>query len=239
MNTLGRLAKRATIARRRLQAHRTYTKYRDLTMIPPGWYAANLLVAADLAPKNGCIVECGVWRGGMSAGLADTISGRTHFLFDSFEGLPPAKADLDGSDAIAYQRDKTHAAYHDNCRAERSFAEKAMGMSAAKTFTLMQGWFNETLRNFAPPEPIAILRLDGDWYESTMECLNALYPHVAKGGVILIDDYYTWDGCARAIHDYLSAHKLTDRIERFEGACYMVKRCDGLPSHLQASRAAE
>jgi O-methyltransferase len=224
MSYFRRLSKAVVVAQRRLRAHTTYTKYRDFTMIPSGWYAANLLIAADLAPKHGCIIECGVWRGGMSAGLADTLPGRTHFLFDSFEGLPPAKVDVDGADAIAYQRDKNHPAYHDNCRAERSFAEKAMGRSAAGKFTLMQGWFNETLPEFAPPEPIAVLRLDGDWYESTMDCLNALYPHVVKGGLILIDDYYTWDGCARAIHDYLSTHKLTDRIERFEGACYMLKR---------------
>jgi hypothetical protein len=107
---------------------------------------------------------------------------------------------------------------------EGSFAEKAMKMSAAGRFEAIQGWFSETLRGFKPPEPIAVLRLDGDWYESTMVCLDALYPHVVDGGLILIDDYYTWDGCARAVHDYLSKHKLIERIERFEGACFMVKR---------------
>jgi hypothetical protein len=225
MNSFSRrLAKAAVVAHRRMLARGTAKKYRHFTMIPPRWYAANLVISADLAPKQGCIIECGVWRGGMSAGLADTLPGRTHFLFDSFEGLPPAKEDVDGADAIAYQRDRNHPSYHDNCRAERSFAEKAMGMSAAGKFTLVQGWFNETLRGFSPPEDIALLRLDGDWYESTMECLNALYPHVVKGGLVLIDDYYTWDGCARAVHDYLSSHKLTDRIERSEGVCYMVKR---------------
>lgn len=224
MRTLTRLAKTAVVAKRRLSARRLYAKYQRFTMIPPRWYVANLLIAADLAPRSGCIIECGVWRGGMSAGLADTLPGRIHFLFDSFEGLPPAKAELDGADAIAFQANKNSPVYHDNNRAERSYAEKAMRMSAARKYNLVQGWFNETVSGFTPPEPIAILRLDGDWYESTMDCLSALYPHVVKGGLLLIDDYYTWDGCARAVHDYLSAHKLADRIESASGVCYMVKK---------------
>lgn len=221
---LNSVVKNAVVAKRRFSARRTYAKYREFTMVGENWFVDNLLVAADRAPKTGCIVECGVWRGGMSAALADTLPGRTHFLFDSFEGLPPAKAELDGAAAIAYQRDKNHPAYHDNCRAERGFAEKAMSISRAGRYELVQGWFSETVPHFVPPEPIGLLRLDGDWYESTMECLTALYPKVMPGGLVLIDDYYTWDGCARAVHDYLSSHKLVSRLQQDGGVCFMVKR---------------
>jgi len=57
-----------------------------------------------------------------------------------------------------------------------------------------------------------------------MDCLTAFYPQLVQGGIIIMDDYYTWDGCSRALHDYLSSHKLADRIEQFHGICYLVKR---------------
>src|SRR5690242_8677902 len=112
----------------RLLAENSYRRYREFTMVPRGQYIDNLDLCMRRAPKSGCIVECGVWRGGMSAGMADVLPGRTQFLFDSFEGLPPAKEEVDGPAAIAYQRDKDWPQYHDNCRAEQSFAERAMQM---------------------------------------------------------------------------------------------------------------
>jgi O-methyltransferase len=201
----------------------TYRRYRDFTMTTPFTFARNLALCATKAPASGCIVECGVWRGGMSAGMADVVPGRLHLLFDSFEGLPPAQ-DIDGETAVSWQKNTSSVSYYDNCRAERSYAERAMRMSAAKRFKLVEGWFRDTLVGFTPEEPIAVLRLDGDWYESTMQCLTALYPHVVPGGLIIIDDYFTWDGCSRAVHDYLSRSEALERIEGGEGLCFMVKR---------------
>lgn len=168
-------------ARRQLAMRSIIRLYEDFTMVPTSKAIANLAICAERAPPNGCIVECGVWRGGMSAAMADTLPGRAHYLFDSFEGLPPA-TENDGQAALDYQRTKTSPAYFDNCRAERSFAEQAIRMSAAGKFELIQGWFDKTLPGLKLPEPIAILRLDGDWYESTVECLNSLYPQVMSGG---------------------------------------------------------
>jgi O-methyltransferase len=205
-------------------AVKAYRRYREFTMIPRVQYVTNLELCMRRAPKKGCIVECGVWRGGMSAGIADVLPGRTHFLFDSFEGLPPADEEFDGAAAIAYQRDKNSPAYYDNCRAEQHFAEKAMRSSAAGSFHLVRGWFSETINRFVPPEPIAVLRLDGDWYESTIDCLRGLYPHLRPDALVLIDDYYSWEGCARAVHDYLSEHSLTDRIDQKNRVCFLSKR---------------
>jgi Macrocin-O-methyltransferase (TylF) len=74
---------------------------------------------------------------------------------------------------------------------------------------------------------IAVLRLDGDWYDSTMLCLEHLFPLVVPGGLMLIDDYYTWDGCARAVHDYLSREQAAGRIEKTSGGVtYIVHRSD-------------
>jgi O-methyltransferase len=203
---------------------RIYERYRTFTMVPPGTFVRNLLLCAEKAPDTGCIVEAGVWRGGMSAGMADMVPGRVHYLFDSFEGLPPAK-EIDGAAALNWQRNVAGPSYYDNCRTERSFSEQAMAMASAKQVHIIQGWFNQTVLGFVPLEPIAILRLDGDWYESTMQCLIGLYPHVMQGGLVILDDYYAWDGCARALHDYLSAHKCVDRIEQWRGdVCYLIKR---------------
>jgi O-methyltransferase len=211
------------LSARIIQGLMIYRRYRDFTMINPFTFARNLALCATKAPASGCIVECGVWRGGMSAGMADILPGRFHLLFDSFEGLPPA-TDIDGEAALSWQMNANSASYYDNCRAERGFAERAMRMSAAKRFKLVQGWFRDTLIAFTPEEPIAVLRLDGDWYESTMHCLTALCPHVVPGGLIIIDDYFMWDGCSRAVHDYLSRTQAPERIERRGILCFIVKR---------------
>jgi O-methyltransferase len=194
--------------------HRIYDKYRAHTMIPADTYVANLMAALRMRAVAGGVVECGVWRGGMIAGLAEVLGPeRQYHLFDSFEGLPDAQ-DVDGPAARAYQQDRTSPVYFDNCRAEMHFAEEAMQMAGARNVTLHKGWFAETLPNFTPAEPIALLRLDGDWFESTLTCLTHLYDHMAPGGLILIDDYYTWDGCCRAVHEFLVRRSLPIRISQ-------------------------
>jgi len=199
-------------------------KYRAHTMIPREQFVDNLLLVARVYDLPGCVVECGVWRGGMIAGMAEVLGPHRHYyLFDSFEGLPEAK-DIDGPAALRWQSDKDSPTYHDNCTAEMEFGKKAMAMSPAKQVTFKKGWFNETLPGFVPEEGIAVLRLDADWYDSTLQCLDALYKHVVTGGIVIIDDYYVWDGCAKAVHDFLSANKLPDRIRQSRiDVCYIVR----------------
>ncbi len=193
-------------------------------MITPETYAANLALAEHAKKISGVIVECGVWRGGMSAGLAEILGAeREYYLFDSFEGLPPAK-DIDGPAAQAWQQDKSSPNYHDNCTASQAEAEATLKRSPARNVHLIAGWFNETLPHSAPDKPIALLRLDSDWYDSTMTCLETLYPRVAMGGLVIIDDYYAWDGCSRAVHDYFSRHQLPVRLrEHFPSVAYFFK----------------
>jgi O-methyltransferase len=219
VGVIAHLMKRSLAFSRGLMLHHRYRQY---TMISKGKYAANLEICATLAPQEGCVVECGVWRGGMSAGLADIMPDRVHYLFDSFEGLPPVR-EIDGKSAQAWQRNTNAPEYHDNCRADASYADRAMKRSRASKFSLVPGWFADTLPDFAPCEGIAVLRLDGDWYDSTLECLIHLYHYVIPGGVIIIDDYYTWDGCTRAVHDFLAQSKRTDRIRSWRGVCFIVK----------------
>lgn len=196
-----------------------YRKYRDYTMIPKDYYIANLRISQMWPLPAGSVVECGTWRGGMIAGLADVLGPtRDYFLFDSFEGLPQAK-EIDGEAAIRWQSDTSGPQYFDNCTAPIEIAERAMAMSLATRYQIFKGWFDRTLPTFRPPGPIALLRLDADWFESTITCLEFLYPLLAPKSIILVDDYYIWDGCSKAIHHYLARVDSTARIQRIDGVC--------------------
>ncbi len=95
-----------------------YFKYRNDTMIRPKPFVENLAIADSvLRHLDGAVIECGTWRGGMSAALME-LGGpdRPYRFFDSFEGLPPAE-EIDGKSANAYQKDTQSPSYHDNCTA--------------------------------------------------------------------------------------------------------------------------
>lgn len=210
--------------RRKIKLRKIYRQFKEFTMIPSGTYVDNLILAERVSRLPGCVVECGVWRGGMIAGMATLLGpNRSYFLFDSFEGLPPAKA-IDGESALSWQTAKNSPGYYDNCTAPEDFARRAMTLARAISFQLIKGWFNETVPTFRPPETIALLRLDGDWYDSTMVCLESLFDRVTAGGLIVLDDYHTWDGCSRALHDFLSRKSAVERIQSFNNICFMEKR---------------
>lgn len=209
------------------KAKSIYAKYKDFTMIDASIYIDNLELCNTLQPISGCMVECGVWRGGMIAGVYEYCKPkRSLYLFDSFEGLPEIKEN-DGVAAKIWQENNNGVGL-DNCKAEISFADKAMEMANSKSHTIVQGWFDKTLPETKILEPIAILRLDGDWYDSTMVCLENLYPLVQENGLIIIDDYHAWDGCSRAVHDYLSRNNLPLRISQTtNGVAYIINTVYG------------
>ena len=179
-----------------------YPKFKSFTMVGRFSYLTNLLLAQKVTKLPGAVIECGVWRGGMIGGIAKVLgSDREYYLFDSFEGLPPVK-EIDGEAAKHWQEDTNGPYYFNNCKAEQTFAEAAMRKSGATKFTITPGWFESTLKKYKG-EPIALLRLDADWYESTQICLKQLSPYVVKGGIIIIDDYYTWEGCTKAVNQFL------------------------------------
>jgi O-methyltransferase len=209
--------------RRAARYRALHRRFRAYSMIQTTAFVENLFLAERVKPIPGCVVECGVWRGGMSAALAAVLGpDRSYFLFDSFEGLPPAR-EIDGESALRWQAEKCGATYHDNCTAGPEFAREAMELSGARNYQLVQGWFEKTVPNFRFPGLIALLRLDADWYDSTMVCLEHLFGQVAPGGLVVLDDYYTWDGCARAVHDYLSRHPGGERIRSLGQTCFLQK----------------
>lgn len=206
------------------QFSQIYEKYSNYTMIPISTFTENLIVCSKFKKVKGSIVECGVWRGGMIAAIAELLGNdRRYYLFDSFEGLPEAQ-EIDGEAAKKWQENKKSPMYFDNCKAEIFYAETAMKLAGITNYQPVCGWFSETLPKFNINEEIAILRLDGDWYDSIIECLNYLYPAVAKGGLIILDDYYVWNGCSKAVHQYLSSNNIPDRIYQLDNNnCYIVK----------------
>ena len=95
---------------------------------------------------EGCIVECGVWRGGMIAGIFDySDKKRKSILFDSFEGLPKSK-EIDGQAAKIWQ-DENNGVGLDNCKAEITFAEEAMKLAKSENHEIVAGWFDKTTAN--------------------------------------------------------------------------------------------
>lgn len=209
--------------------YRIHRAFRAYTMSSPHFYLINLALAEQFKLVPGAVVECGVWRGGMIAGLVTVLGkDREYFLFDSFEGLPPAQP-IDGDSIKRWQEDKLSPWYYDNCKTDESYARKAMGLAGARTVHIVKGWFKDTVQHFPKDRSIAVLRLDGDLFESTLDCLNDLYASVVKGGLIIFDDYYVWEGCSRAVHHFLSQHNLTEKVRMFNNAvCYIRKESDNI-----------
>lgn len=183
----------------------------------------------------GSFVECGTWRGGCAFGMALVQTDlpkeerRKVWMFDSFQGLPPA-TDRDGPLAIEYQKDISSPLYFDNCRAEyMDTAMEAFRLNLdINSCRIVPGWFEETIpvhMETLEKERIAILRIDADWYDPVHYVLEHFGPLVSRGGLVILDDYYTWDGCARAVHDYVSRHDLPWRIKGLSDftSAYMVK----------------
>jgi O-methyltransferase len=198
-----------------------YEKYKENTMLGRQEYIANLALTATVRAP-GCIVECGVWKGGSSAGMAEILgSDREYFLFDSYQGHVDPKP-IDGPAAFAWRADKSGPWYFDNAVVGTEDADSAMRKSGAKRYHLVKGLFEDTLTAFRPPCPIAVLRVDCDWHASTMTCLRALFPYVAEDGILIADGYPDWDGYARAIHEYLAVYEGMARIKQFEGGLYYV-----------------
>jgi O-methyltransferase len=205
------------------QLHR---KYKNHTMLWEPMFWENLDLCLEYHQPGYSVVECGVWKGGMMGAMAEAINDPTarFHLFDSFEGLPEAQP-VDGKAALDWQKDTQSPIYYNNCKADIEDAREAMALSGVTDYRIHPGWFENTLPGFRSETPISILRLDADWYASTMQCLEVLYPQVTAGGVIIVDDYFTWEGCAKAVHDYFANEGVTENVRQTaHKVAYIVKQ---------------
>jgi hypothetical protein len=161
----------------------------------------------------GAFVECGVWRGGSSMLAALTLraagdESRELWLYDTFEGMPePAAVDVDYRKVPARGEWQRRATSDRNDWAYASLEEVEANMRSTgyptANMKLVKGKVEERLPATAPAE-IAILRLDTDWFESTLHELRHLYPRLAAGGVLIIDDYGWWQGAKQATDQFLA-----------------------------------
>jgi O-methyltransferase len=168
-------------------------------------------VVADRVP--GDLIETGVWRGGaciyMRAMLAVLgANDRRVWVADSFKGLPQPNAASYPADA----KDIHHAVKFLRVSLDEVKANFAKFDMLDDRVEFLEGWFKDTLPA-APIEKLAILRLDGDMYESTTNALDALYAKVSPGGFVIVDDYGAVPACKRAISDFRDRHKITEPIE--------------------------
>jgi len=173
----------------------------------------------------GSFVECGVWRGGSSMAIALTLlqqakTDRDIYLFDTFEGMSePREMDIDIHGRLAKEqfiRYKKNIDYADWCNASIEDVRKNLfdtGYPKDKIH-FIKGKVEDTLP-YSGLDIIALLRLDTDWYESTLHELNHLYPQIANAGICIIDDYGYWAGARKAVDEYFKGREniLLNRID--------------------------
>ena len=159
---------------------------------------------------EGDLIEAGAWRGGASILMRATLdalgdSGRTVWVADSFQGFPVDEAgehiDLSTYHFLAVPLDEVRD----------SFAR----FGCADGVRFVAGFFEDTLPSLADRR-WAIVRLDGDTYEATMTTLESLYPGLAPGGYLVIDDYGALEECRRAVEDFRTRHGIEEPIEEID-----------------------
>ncbi len=166
----------------------------------------------------GDLIETGVWRGGATIFMRGVLKAhedttRTVWVADSFRGLPPPDAARYPADAgDTFHRLGGLAVGVDQVR--HNFARYGLLDDQVQ---FLVGWFKDTLPA-APIEQLAVMRLDGDMYESTWQAIDTLYPRLSPGGFCIVDDFGDLVAqCQRAIHDYRDANGITDEIIDVDG----------------------
>lgn len=173
---------------------------------------------------QGDIVECGVWRGGSMMIVAKMLlmhgeTNRIIYLYDTFEGMSePTDNDvsLDGEFA-ASQLQRTPKGQGVWCEASIEDVRANMISTGypAEKIRLIKGKVEDTIPAVLPG-PIALLRLDTDWYESTRHEMINLFPLLQSNGVLIIDDYGHWQGSKKAIDEYFSENGIMAYLHRVD-----------------------
>lgn len=178
----------------------------------------NVQYAVETVLENGIegdFIETGVWRGGscilMKAILkSNGVADRKIFVADSFEGLPPPNDEYEADKGDEHYKYEYLAVSKE--QVENNFRKYGL---LDDNVVFLKGWFKDTLPA-APIEKLAIMRLDGDMYESTMDGFVNLYPKLSSGGFCIIDDY-NLEPCREAIEDYRKQNGITEPIQEIDG----------------------
>jgi O-methyltransferase len=198
---------------------------------PPRIYA--LVRAVEYASARaipGAFVECGVWRGGSMMAVALTllrlgITDRELYLYDTFSGMTaPSEKDVKYSGESAADLLETQSPDSDvwAIASIDQVREVVQGVGyPPERIHLVQGPVEETVPIKAPDE-IALLRLDTDWYASTKHELVHLYPRLASGGVLILDDYGYWQGARLAVDEFLAENDVRLLLNRVDNTARMA-----------------
>ncbi len=176
----------------------------------------------------GDLIEMGVWRGGgiilMRAVLkAYGVRDRIVYGADSFAGLPPPDKEYPLDADIPYHTWKDLMVSLEEVQA--NFARYDLLDDQVR---FLKGWFKDTLPT-APMQQVAVMRLDGDMYESTMDSLKSIYPKLSVGGYAIIDEYYHLVACRQAVDDYRQEHGITDELVRIDSDAAYWERTANSP----------
>jgi len=182
---------------------------------------------------DGDFIEAGVWRGGAGIFMRGALkafgdTSRQVWLADSFKGLPapnPKYYPADEGDehylieslAVSLETVKSNFRKYDLLDSRVRF---------------VKGWFKDTLSTI-PVQKFAIVRIDGDLYQSTMECLISLYPRLVVGGYLIVDDYGAVPACKKAVHDYRTEFNVTEPIQTIDWTGIFWQKLSEVP--LQAT----
>jgi O-methyltransferase len=185
---------------------------------------------------SGDMVELGVARGGCAALMANVVFDKTVcgqlqrklWLFDSYEGLPDP-TDMDFNSELGDGTgDHVRPLPKGSCLGQLDEVKYLMFNKndfPKDEIEFVKGWFENTVPVTKKEiQQIAVLRIDGDWYESTKCCLENLYDKVTSGGYIIVDDYQSCYGCRRAVDEFIQKRVLRPHI-KFDGrgGCYFEK----------------
>lgn len=173
----------------------------------------------------GDLIEAGAWRGGAAIFMRGALEAfgddhRAVWVADSFRGLPKPRPGLYQADAGDRHWELADLAVSLEV-VQGNFARSGLLDDRVR---FLPGWFHETLPQ-APIERLAVMRIDGDMYESTIVALEALYPKLSPGGYVIVDDYYALAGCRTAVDDFRAGQHVDEELLRADwNAVYWQKR---------------
>jgi Macrocin-O-methyltransferase (TylF) len=219
----------------RFTMHRVthYVNSDAVSMIPLGRFDNIKYCAEDILRNRipGDFIEAGVWRGGAAIFMrgvlkAHGIGDRRVWAADSFEGLPEPDPDRFPLEAKVQSGPLIQKEYHNLSvtleDVKRNF--EAYGLMDAQV-EFLKGWFKDTLKT-APIEALSLIRLDGDFYESTWDGLNSLYDRLSVGGYVILDDYGedSWTYCRKAVDEFRAERQIEDPLIAVDSKCSYWQR---------------
>lgn len=202
---------------------RIFNSVKSYTITSPEKISALIDATKYIAKQkiDGAFVECGVWKGGsvmtMALTLKETGDLRDIYLYDTFSGMV-APSDVDGELAMkAYSKSGTSGSFSKwLCSPVEEVQKNIFETGYPKDkLNFVKGRVEDTIPGTIP-EKIALLRLDTDFYESTKHELKHLFPILSPGGIIIIDDYGTWQGARKAVDEYIEENKVCIFLNRID-----------------------